>query len=191
MAEFEQVAVRPDSLIWFDGEFTGLDASRDLVLEIGVIATDFALNRAGIYTAYVKYDESEVRRLMEANPWWQGREKLAEDLIRGVVEEGVDIEEVDQRLADTTELVKTDQPAILAGNTISTDRLFIDRNFPLFSGRLHYRMLDVSTLKILAQAKFGIEYRKQLNHRSLPDIEESIAEYLALIGLFGNPEDLN
>jgi oligoribonuclease len=65
---------------------------------------------------------------------------------------------------------------ILAGNSIMQDRLFIDKYFKKLSSRLHYRMVDVSSFKIMLNNKYNLEYRKQNSHRALDDIRESIGE---------------
>ena len=68
---------------------------------------------------------------------------------------------------------------MLAGNSIMQDRLFIDKYMPDFSSRLHYRMLDVSSWKIIMNNKFKYVYRKSNQHRALDDIRESIQELRA------------
>ena len=77
-----------------------------------------------------------------------------------------------------TKSSKTDlkKRPILAGNSIMQDRIFIDKYFEKLSNRLHYRMVDVSSFKIVMTNKFEIEYRKQNSHRALDDIRESIGE---------------
>jgi oligoribonuclease len=65
---------------------------------------------------------------------------------------------------------------ILTGNSIMQDRLFIDKYFKNLSARLHYRMVDVSSFKVVMTNKFNLEYRKQNSHRALDDIRESIGE---------------
>ena len=68
------------------------------------------------------------------------------------------------------------EPAILAGNSIHQDRRFIRQWWPQVDSKLHYRMLDVSSYKIIMQNKFGKEFTKKETHRALDDIKESIAE---------------
>ena len=75
-----------------------------------------------------------------------------------------------------------DEPAVLAGNSIHNDRRFIKKWWPEVDGLLHYRMLDVSSWKLVLQGKYGVPFEKQETHRAAADIRESIAElqfYLA------------
>jgi len=68
------------------------------------------------------------------------------------------------------------EPAVLSGNSIHQDRRFIRQWWPQIEDRLHYRMLDVSSFKIIMQTKYGKEFAKKETHRALDDIKESIAE---------------
>jgi oligoribonuclease len=69
-----------------------------------------------------------------------------------------------------------DEPAVLAGNSIHNDRIFIKKWWPEVEALLHYRMLDVTTLKIIMQGKYGYEFEKNDAHRAFDDIQASIAE---------------
>src|ERR1019366_1980883 len=68
------------------------------------------------------------------------------------------------------------EPAILAGNSIHTDRTFIKQYFPKFDLKLHYRMVDVSSWKVIMNSKFGVVFDKDATHRAFDDIQASIAE---------------
>jgi oligoribonuclease len=65
---------------------------------------------------------------------------------------------------------------VIAGNSIAQDRLFINRYFPRFASKLHYRMLDVTAWKVVMEARFGIRFEKKKAHRALDDIRESLDE---------------
>ena len=65
---------------------------------------------------------------------------------------------------------------VIAGNSISQDRLFINKYFKRLAEKLHYRMLDVTAWKVILNSKYGIKYDKQNRHRAIDDIRESIAE---------------
>lgn len=181
IAGFEQCD-RPEYLLWFDGEYTGLDPHNDLVLEIGFVATDFSLNVLDRYSSFVNHDEPEIRRLMARNEWWTSREKEANEIIEGCTE-GVPIAEIDLIISGMTKKITDDKLGILAGNSLTTDRGFISANLPNFASLLHYRMLDVSSFKIFAQSKYGLVFRKALKHRAMEDVNESIAEFRALTQL--------
>jgi len=76
--------------------------------------------------------------------------------------------------------------AVIAGNSIGQDRLFINKYFPLFSSKLHYRMLDVTSWKIMMNAKFDLKFEKKNTHRAVDDIRESMNElsyYLAHVNV--------
>ena len=79
---------------------------------------------------------------------------------------------------------KKDDRPILAGNSISQDRLFLNKYFKKFSGELHYRMLDVSSWKIIFNYKFDLKYEKKNAHRALDDIRESIEELKYYLSYF-------
>ena len=83
---------------------------------------------------------------------------------------------VEQELIELVEKHFGAEPAILAGNSIHSDRAFIKKYMPALDLKLHYRMLDVTTLKIIMQGKFGYEYEKEAPHRAFDDIQASIAE---------------
>jgi oligoribonuclease len=68
------------------------------------------------------------------------------------------------------------KPAVIAGNSIGQDRLFINKYFQTFAGKLHYRMLDVTSWKIMMAARFDLTFDKKESHRALDDIRESLAE---------------
>jgi len=68
------------------------------------------------------------------------------------------------------------EPAILCGNSIGQDRLFINRHFPQFARKLHYRMLDVTAWKIVFQSILGKKFEKKNTHRAIDDIQESMEE---------------
>lgn len=178
---FEECA-RPSNLLWFDGEYTGLDPSNDIILEVGFLATDFDLNILDGYTSFVKQEESNIRDLSSRNIHWSTRESEIEEFIEGCAT-GTPISEIDLAISGIAKRFTFGNPGILAGNSLFTDRRFILAYLPNFSQLLHYRMLDVSSFKIYAQATQGIEFKKALNHRAFEDIHESIAEYKALTQL--------
>ncbi|MNT40935.1 Oligoribonuclease [compost metagenome] len=94
----------------------------------------------------------------------------------------MDADQVEAKLIDMIKKyfpdTKHDRP-ILAGNSIMQDRLFIDKYMPEFGSRLHYRMVDVSSWKVIMNNKYNFVYKKANNHRALDDIRESIQELRA------------
>lgn len=166
---------RPTKLLWVDLEMTGLDARKDVIIEVAAIVTDFDFKVLGSYEAAVKQPREMVEVRMAASPFWQeqtaGRDAFLEKL-----DDGIAPEEAEAALVKlVTEHFGT-EPAILAGNSIYNDRNFIRAGWPRLDALLHYRMLDVSSFKILMMGKHGLEFTKTDQHRALSDIKESIAE---------------
>ena len=79
-----------------------------------------------------------------------------------------------------------EDPPVLAGNSIHHDRLFIKKHFKKLNAKLHYRMLDVSSWKIIVKERYGFEFEKQNRHRAVEDIEESIGEMKSYLDFFEN-----
>lgn len=166
---------RPTRLLWMDLEMTGLDAQKDIILEVAAEVTDFEFHTLGSYEARVKHNASNMAQLMQANTWWQEYPANRDDFIKNAAT-GKPLKTVERELIEFVETHFGGSPAILAGNSIHNDRNFIKRWWPAFDLKLHYRMLDVTSLKLLLQGKFGKEYIKSNSHRAYDDIQASIAE---------------
>lgn len=165
---------------WIDLEMTGLDPNTDRILEAGVIVTDKQLNVVFEWETAVR-QSSETLEAM--NDWCKHHHSESGLIER--VPDGISETELDQRLVEiATEHFKKKNPVVICGNSISQDRKFIDNYLPNFAERLHYRMLDVSSFKIVFREMLGREFKKKNTHRALEDIKESIAElqyYLSAI----------
>jgi oligoribonuclease len=167
-----------DRLVWIDCEMTGLDLQRDALIEIAVLVTDGDLNVLGDGVDVVIHTDEEtlagmpeVVRVMHA----------ASGLTEAVRASTVSVAEAEQlALAYIREHVPEPRTAPLAGNSISTDRSFLARDMPELDAHLHYRMVDVSSIKELCRRWFPRVFyakpEKGLTHRALADIEESIRE---------------
>lgn len=176
----------PERLLWVDCEFTGLDiAEGHRIIEIGAVVTDLALTELDNYQSFVRYDLSEVEELMAQNPWWDAH---AEDKprMRAGIRTGKPIKVID---ADMTDMVDEYFPDIrppLAGNSVGNDKRHIDAQLPDLASRLDYRIIDVSSLKLLAQKYRGISYEGKLHpHHALADVRESIDELRYLLSALG------
>lgn len=167
------------AFLWLDLEMTGLEATRDRILEAAVIITDRQWQELECWETAV-CQPAEV--LAGMNDWCQQHHRDSGLLER--VPEGISESALDARLTDCVARHFGDVPAILCGNSIHQDRKFIDRYLPQFASRLHYRMLDVSSFKVLFQEVYGQHYPKQNRHRALDDIRESIAELSFYQGFF-------
>lgn len=171
-------------LLWVDLEMTGLDARNDVILEIAAEVTDFDFTTLASYEARVRQNKAVVAKRMQANVWWQDYPANRDDFLKNL-DGGKPSVQVERELIDFVETHFGDQPAILAGNSIHNDRNFIKEWWPTFDLKLHYRMLDVSSFKILMQSKYGVDYSKQNVHRAFDDIQASIAELQSYLEYFG------
>lgn len=165
----------PTKLLWVDLEMTGLDAEKDVILEVAVEVTDFTFKTLGSYEARIKQTRDTVINRMQANIWWRDYPENRDDFLNKL-DEGRPQSEVEQELIALVEKHFGDEPAVLAGNSIHNDRNFLKYWMPGLDLKLHYRMLDVSSWKVLMQAKYGLTFEKKEVHRAFDDIQASIAE---------------
>lgn len=173
----------PTKLFWVDLEMTGLDVKNDVILEIAAEITDFDFNPIASYEARVHQDKQLVETRLMSDPWWSTVPENRDDFIQKLAD-GKPSEQVEQELVALIAEHFGDEPAILAGNSIHNDRNFIKQWWPALDAKLHYRMLDVSSFKILMQGKYGVEFQKKKAHRAFDDIHESIAELQDYLGKF-------
>jgi oligoribonuclease len=166
--------------LWLDMEMSGLEVSKCRILEVAAIVTDRELRPLESYQAIV-FQPPEVLDAMDA--WCQ--ENHGKSGLTAAVPQGLSETEVEKQLVA---LIDRHFPAnerpILSGNSIGQDRKFIDSYMPVLSARLHYRLLDVTSFKVVLGDRFGIHYEKKGSHRALDDIHESIAElahYLSFV----------
>ncbi len=163
-------------------EMTGLDVSKEVVIEVAAIITDINFITKDTYHAIVKQPQSYLDKMDD----WNKSHHKASGLL-GLVPTGTSPERVEADLNKLLDRHFANERAIIAGNSIAQDRLFIDKYFKSFATRIHYRMLDVSSWKIIMKEKFRREYVKRNAHRALDDIEESINELKFYLG-FVNPD---
>ena len=167
-----------DRLVWIDCEMTGLELGKDALIEIAALVTDADLNVLGEGVDVVIHaDDDALAGMPEVVVEMHAKSGLTEEVRRSTVS----IEEAEaQVLAYIKEWVPDPRTAPLAGNSIATDRGFIARDMPALDGHLHYRMIDVSSIKELCRRWYPRIYyaqpEKGLSHRALADIKESIRE---------------
>lgn len=171
-----------EKMLWLDMEMTGLDIDKEVIIEVAAIVTGKELEPLATYHSVVKQDQSYLDNMDEWNTTHHGKSGLT-----ALVPEGKDPTDVENELmAFCDEHFKEEKP-ILSGNSIFQDRLFINKYFPRFATRLHYRMLDVTAFKLIFNNFYQISYAKeQSKHRALDDVQESINElkrYLSFIEL--------
>ena len=167
-----------DRLVWIDCEMTGLDLQRDALIEIAALVTDGDLRVLGEGVDLVIHaDESQLDGMPEVVREMHARSGLTDEVRRSTVS----VREAEQQvLAYVREHVADPRTAPLAGNSIATDRGFLARDMPELDAHLHYRMVDVSSIKELCRRWFPRVFyakpEKGMAHRALADILESIRE---------------
>lgn len=170
---FEKV----DKLLWIDMEMTGLDVNKEVVIEVACIVTDLNFKEYETFEAVLKQPQSYIDGMDSWNTEHHGKSGLI-----AKIPQGIEPSAAEYKICDIIDRHfpnwRTDRKAkpILAGNSIVQDRQFINRYFTHVAERLHYRMLDVSSWKIIMNTKFECVYKKQNAHRALDDIRESIGE---------------
>lgn len=167
-----------DRLVWIDCEMTGLDLGSDKLIEIAALVTDAELNILGEGVDIVIHADDEA---LAAMPDIVRDMHAHSGLTEEVRQSTVTMEDAEQRvLAYIREHVPEPNSAPLAGNSIGTDRGFISRDMTELDTHLHYRMVDVSSIKELVRRWYPRIYyakpEKGLAHRALADIRESISE---------------
>ena len=166
-----------DRLFWLDLEMSGLDSKKDRILEAAAIITSMRLEELESFDTPI-YQTPKI--LAGMNDWC--RQHHGSSGLTAKVSDGISEYELDDKLCLMSDRYFQANPVILAGNSIAHDRRFVDRYLPKFAARLHYRMLDVSSFKIVFANLFNVPYEKANHHRSLDDIRESIGELRYYIG---------
>jgi oligoribonuclease len=167
---------RETNLVWIDLEMTGLDTASDSIIEIATIVTDTQLNEIAIGPELAIRHSADVIGAMDE---WNTRQHGASGLTERVLASQLSIQDAERQ---TLEFLKTYVDAgksPMCGNSICQDRRFMARLMPDLESFFHYRNLDVSTVKILAQRwapEVAAGFSKESSHRALEDIRDSIAE---------------
>lgn len=177
MSTPNQVA-KNDRIVWADCEMTGLDPDRHVLVEIAVIVTDAELRPLdeGI-DLVIHATEDELAEMDDFVQNMHARSGLTEQ----IRESTLCLAEAEQQVLEYVQrYVEVERAAPLAGNSIGTDRRFIAKYMPKLDEFLHYRMIDVSSIKELTRRWYPKVYagqpKKGLAHRALADIQESIQE---------------
>ncbi|MBF0954892.1 MAG: oligoribonuclease [Actinomyces sp.] len=166
-----------EPLVWIDCEMTGLDVTRDALIEVAVVITDADLNIVDPGIDVLITPPAEALEGMN-------------DFVRqmhtssGLLDElpsGTTMEDAQQQVLDyIRRFVPTPKKALLAGNSVGTDKMFLEANMPMVIDHLHYRLVDVSSIKELAKRWYRKAFEeapvKHGGHRALADILESIQE---------------
>ena len=166
-----------DRIIWIDCEMTGLSLRADALVEVAALVTDFELNQLGDGIDVVIKPPAEA--LEQMDPFVRDMHTTS-----GLITEfdaGVTLQEAEHIVLDYVRtFVPEPRKAPLGGNTVATDRGFLARDMPDLEAYLHYRIIDVSSIKELSRRWYPRVYfnapKKSGGHRALADIRESIAE---------------
>ncbi len=166
-----------DRLVWIDCEMTGLDLAVDEIVEIAVVVTDFELRPLDPgFSIVIKPDASALENMNEFVTGMHRSSGLLDEIPHGVSLADAEF----QALEYIQRFVPQEGKAPLAGNTIGTDRMFLAKYMPRIDRWLHYRNVDVSSIKELSRRWYPRAYihapSKDGGHRALADILESIRE---------------
>ncbi|WP_347352582.1 oligoribonuclease [Intrasporangium sp.] len=166
-----------DRIVWIDCEMTGLDLRTDALIEVAALVTDFELNQLGDEVDVVIRPPAETLAAMDDFV----RDMHRTSGLLSELDDGVSLQEAQARVLECVRAqVPEPRRAPLGGNTVGTDRGFLARDMPELEGHLHYRVIDVSSIKELSRRWYPRVYynapKKAGGHRALADIQESIAE---------------
>jgi oligoribonuclease len=166
-----------DRIVWIDCEMTGLSLEHDALIEVAALVTDYELNILGDGVDIVISPPPEA--LAQMSEFVRSMHETSGLLAE--LADGVTMQEAEGQVLDYVRTwVPEARKAPLGGNTVGTDRTFLARDMPDLEAHLHYRQIDVSSIKELARRWYPRAYfaapAKSGGHRALADIRESIAE---------------
>ena len=166
-----------ERIVWIDCEMTGLSLEHDALIEVAALVTDYELEQVGDgIDIVIRPPEAAMTQMGDFVRDMHTTSGLLE-----VLAEGMTLTDAEEAvLAHLRELIPEAGKAPLGGNSVATDRAFLSRDMPDLEGHLHYRMIDVSSVKELSRRWYPRAYfaspEKGGGHRALADITESIAE---------------
>ena len=170
------MSINNENLIWIDLEMTGLDTTRDAIIEIATIVTDKQLEILAEGPVLAIHQPND---LLEAMDEWNTRQHASSGLVERVKASSIDAREAERQTLDFVSKYVEKGYSPMCGNSICQDRRFMARLMPELEAYFNYRNLDVSTLKELAKRwapQVAAGFNKQGAHLALDDIRESIAE---------------
>jgi len=175
--------IRPNRVLWLDLEMTGLDPTKDLILEVAMIVTDWDFNEIASYQGIIKNQESQLKKRIKTNNSFWDLNPESRDGLLNQNSDGKSLSAIQNEILEFIDSNFTaGVPVLLAGNSIHIDRQFIKSKWSKIDAKLHYRMLDVSAWKVVFDGKFGIKFAKPDTHRALDDIRGSIIELQYYLG---------
>lgn len=173
----QEMAQKQPNLVWVDCEMTGLDTEKDVLVEIAVLVTDSELNIIGDgVDVVIKATAEQIAGMNEVVTKMHTDSGLMPEIPNGISVSAA--EQLILKYLESAGVAPGKSP--IAGNSVYVDRIFITRDMPKLSEYLHYRTIDVSSIKELTRRWYPKVYfnapNKTGNHRALGDIKDSIAE---------------
>ena len=166
-----------DRIVWVDLEMTGLDTEKDEIIEIACIITDGDLNIVAIGPDLVINQPKEV---MDSMGEWCKEQHGKSGLTQKVLQSKVSLSDAEEIIYNFVSKHTNKGMCPLAGNSVYLDKKFLEKYMPNITNHLHYRIIDVSTVKELCRRWYPRTYstcpKKRMLHRALDDIKESIEE---------------
>jgi oligoribonuclease len=166
----------PNALVWIDLEMTGLNTDTDRIIEIATIVTDADLNIVAQGPVLAVYQSDEVLAGMDE---WNTRTHKGSGLVERVKASSLTEADAEQQTLEFLQLYVPKGKSPLCGNSICQDRRFLARTMPTLEAYVHYRNLDVSSIKELIKRwrpALNNGFEKKNTHKALDDILESIEE---------------
>lgn len=164
------------SFLWLDLEMTGLNAEHDVILEIAVVITNIQLTESIEGPSLVIHQPESALKNMGT---WVKEQHTKSGLLNRVAQSAVSVQDAEHEVLEFIRHHGT-QELYFAGNSIYQDRTFLKKYMPHLNEKGHYRLIDVSTLKVLIQNWYPdspeINFKKSKTHRAITDIYESIEE---------------
>ncbi len=171
-------------LFWIDLEMTGLDEKTDTILEVAIVITDLNFKPLEEFHRIVFQPPAVLEKM---NDWC--KKTHGESGLTAAVPNGAPLSQVETEVLQLIDRhYQAKDRIVLAGNSVGNDRRFIDQYMPLFSQRLHYRLIDVSSFKEVFREKFDVNFQKRNSHRAVEDIHESIRELSHYLSFVQIPE---
>lgn len=171
------VTPRDDLLVWIDLEMTGLKPENDMILEIATLITNNKLELIAKGPEFIIHQSDVVLETM--NDWCK-KQHSKTGLTQAVRDSIVSLAQAEQQTLEFIQLYCKKETSPLCGNTVYQDRAFLRKHMPKIDQFLHYRIIDVSSIKELVKRWYPkdplTEFKKSDTHRALTDIQESVNE---------------
>lgn len=166
-----------NNLVWIDLEMTGLDVRKDVILEIACIITDGNLNFIAEGPSLIIHQSDDLLAAMDT---WPKNQHTQSGLIERVRVSSITADQAEEQIVSFIKHYCSPGTALLAGNSVWQDRIFLQAYMPHILAQLHYRIIDVTSVKELVAHWYPddphVKFEKKDTHRALQDIQASIAE---------------